>query len=80
MSYIALRGSWCNIFVLNVHAPSQDKSDDSKEELEQVLDHYPKYHMKILLQDFNIKLGTENIFKMTTENESLHQDCSDKLC
>ena len=41
MSYIVLRGRWCNIIVLNVHAPSKEKSDSSKvsfyEELEQVL-------------------------------------------
>jgi hypothetical protein len=40
VSYIVLRGHWCNIIVLNVHAPSEEKSDDSKdsfyEELEQV--------------------------------------------
>jgi hypothetical protein len=28
VSYIELRGRWCNIIVLNVHAPSEDKSDD----------------------------------------------------
>ena len=33
MSYVVLRGSWCNIIVLNVHAPSQEKSDDSKDSL-----------------------------------------------
>jgi len=48
VSYIVLRGHWCNIIVLNVHAPSEDKSDDSKdstyEELEQVFDHFPRYH------------------------------------
>jgi len=53
MSYIVLRGLWCNIIVQNVHARSKEKSDDSKdsfyEELEQVLDHFPKHHMKILL-------------------------------
>jgi hypothetical protein len=41
VSYIVLRGPWCNIIVLNVHAPSEDKSDDLKdsfyEELEQDL-------------------------------------------
>ena len=41
MSYIILRGRWCNIIVLNVHAPSEEKSDDSKDsfykELEQSL-------------------------------------------
>jgi hypothetical protein len=38
MSYIVLRGHWCSI-VLNVHSPSEEKSDYSKdsyyEELEQ---------------------------------------------
>jgi hypothetical protein len=29
--------------------------------------------MNILLGDFNAKLGRENIFKLTTENESLHE-------
>ena len=40
MSYIVPRSRWCNIIVLNVHAPSEEKSDNSKdsfyEELEQV--------------------------------------------
>jgi len=31
VSYIGLRGRWCNIVVLNVHAPSGEKSDDSKD-------------------------------------------------
>jgi hypothetical protein len=28
MSYIILRGRWCNIIMLNVHAPTEDKIDD----------------------------------------------------
>ena len=40
VSYIVLKGRWCNITALNVHAPSEEKSDESKdsfyEELEQV--------------------------------------------
>ena len=28
VSYIFLRGRWCNIIVLNVHAPIEEKSDD----------------------------------------------------
>jgi len=55
MSCTVLRGGWCNIIVLNVHTPSDKKSDDSKdsfyEELEQVLDHFHSYHMKILMQN-----------------------------
>jgi len=30
-----------------------------------------------MLGDFNAKLGTENIFKPKTRNESLHQDNND---
>jgi hypothetical protein len=57
MSYIILRGRWCHIIVLNVHAPKEDKTDDVNdsfyEELERVFDKFPKYHMKILLQKKN---------------------------
>ena len=28
VSYIVLRGRWCNIIILNVCAPSEEKSDD----------------------------------------------------
>jgi len=49
LSYIMLRVRW-HIIVVNVHAPSEEKSDESKdsfdEELEQVFDHFPKYRMK----------------------------------
>jgi transposase len=48
-----------------VHAPSEEKSDDSKdcfcEELEQLFDHCPKYHMKILLE-ISIQKWGERIF------------------
>jgi len=33
MSYIVLRGRWCNIIVWNVHATIGEKSDDSKDSL-----------------------------------------------
>ena len=46
LSYIVLRGCWCNIIVLNVHAPSEEKSDDSKDsfykKIEQFFKHFPK--------------------------------------
>jgi len=64
-----LRCRWHNIVVVNVHAPSEEKSDEAKdtfyEELQQVFDYFPKYHMKMLLGDFNAKVGRENIFKPT---------------
>jgi exonuclease III len=47
--------------------------DSFYEELEHVFDQFPKYHMKILLGDFNVKAGREDIFKATIRNETLHE-------
>jgi hypothetical protein len=81
MSYKILRGSWCHIIVLNVHAPTEDKTDDVKDsfyaELEHVFDKLSKYHMKILLGGFKGKVGREDIFKLTIGNESLHKISND---
>jgi hypothetical protein len=76
-SYIILKGRWRDIIVLNVHAPTEDKDDDTKdsfyEELEQVFDQFPRYHMKILQGDFNAKVGKEDVFKPIIGNKSLHE-------
>jgi hypothetical protein len=81
MSYIILRGHWCHVIVPNVHAPTEDKTDDVKdsfcEELERVFDKFPKYHMKILLGDFIARVGREDIFKPTIWNKSLHDISND---
>jgi hypothetical protein len=47
------------------------------EELECVFDKFHKYHMKILLGDFNARVGREDIIKPTTGNESLHEIIND---
>jgi exonuclease III len=76
MSYIILRGRWCDI-VLNVHTPTENKTDDMKyrfyKELENVFNKFPKYHRKILLGDFSVKVHREDIFKPIIGNESVHE-------
>jgi hypothetical protein len=42
-----------------------------------VFDKFPKYNMKILLGDFNAKVGREDLFKPTIGNESLHEISND---
>jgi hypothetical protein len=63
MPYIRVGGRWFDIIVINVHVPTEDKRDDTKdsfcEELEGVLDQFPKYNMQILLGYFNAKVGSE---------------------
>jgi hypothetical protein len=57
--------------------PAEDKDDvinDSfYEEIEEVFDQFPRYHMKILLLHFNAKVGMEDIFKPVIGYESLHE-------
>ncbi|PNF37383.1 hypothetical protein B7P43_G16290 [Cryptotermes secundus] len=58
-------------------SPTEDKIDDIKdrfsEEREHVFNKLLMYHIKILLGDFNAKVGREDIFKLTIGNESLHE-------
>jgi len=49
------------------------------EKLKQLVDHFPTYHFKIILGDFNAKVGRRNNSKSTIWNESLHQDSKDKV-
>jgi len=51
MSYKTIRGRWRDIIILNVHAPTEDKSHDTKatfnEELQPVFDQLPKHYLTI---------------------------------
>jgi len=71
-----LRG-WCDGIVHNVHAPTVDKSDNTKDgfydEVGRAFHEFSKYHMKTLLGDFNANVRRENTFKPTIGIESLHE-------
>jgi hypothetical protein len=64
-----------------VHAPNENKDDVIKdsfyEELEEVFDQFPRYHIKILMGDFSAKVGREDIFKPIIGNKSLHEGSND---
>jgi hypothetical protein len=61
----------------NMHAPTEDKSDNMKvrlyEELERTFVQFPKYHMKTLLRDFNIKCRIEDILKSAIRGAILNE-------
>jgi hypothetical protein len=73
---IVLRGFWCSIIVLIVHAATENNSeepiDSYYEELQQVFDYFATFGVKILLQKLNAQLGRENAFKTTNESENLN--------
>jgi hypothetical protein len=46
-------------------------------ELEHVFDKFPKYHIKILLENFNAKVSREDIFKQKIGNEILDEISND---
>jgi hypothetical protein len=52
LPYIILRGRWCNNFVLSLHAPCDDNSDDVKdrfyEKTGRGFKQFPKYENRIL--------------------------------
>jgi hypothetical protein len=57
-----------------VHAPTEDKSDETKDnfykESERLLDQFLKYHTEILLGNINAKVGGKDILKSTIGNKS----------
>ena len=82
MSYAVFRGAWYNLVFFNVHCPTEEKEDDIKnefyDEFERVYDSFPSDSMKIILGDFNAKIGKETVFKSTIGMESLHENSNDK--
>jgi hypothetical protein len=80
MSYLTLRGRWCHIIVVNVHAPTDDETDDVRgsfyEVLERVFDRLSEYQMNILLRDSSAEVSREDIFKPTigSLNETSHDN------
>jgi hypothetical protein len=58
-------------------APTEDKISDNKdsfyEELQPVFEKFLKYHIKIMLGNFNAEVNREDILKSTVGNESLHE-------
>jgi hypothetical protein len=66
-----------------VHSHSKEKTDHAKDRFYKekkagfFFYHFPKCPMKLLLGNFNEKLGRKGIFKSRIGNESIHQDTND---
>ncbi|PSN46128.1 hypothetical protein C0J52_12067 [Blattella germanica] len=66
IKFVSDRISYIILKVVNVYGPTEASVDKIKyefyEEIESVFDRLSRYHMKIVLGDFNAKVGREDIF------------------
>jgi hypothetical protein len=70
---IILRGHWCHIIVLNVHAPTEDKTDDVKDNIYEELEPHEYSVRKSQCQSrqgrhFNPTTGSESLHEMSNDN------------
>lgn len=79
--YLELKSKWYNLVIINGYAPTEDKNEDIKNEfyerLDTVCDQLPNSNVKILLGDFNTKIGQEPLFSPTIGKNSLHMNSND---
>lgn len=79
--YIELECRWFNVILINGYAPTEDKEDEVKdifyENLDNVCDRIPTNKVKILLEDFNAKIGQEVVYRPTIGKKSLHKISND---
>jgi hypothetical protein len=72
MSYIILRGRWCHIIVVNVHAPTEDKTDVKESFYEELEIPHENSVRRLQCQS---RQGRP--FKPAIGNESLHETSND---
>jgi hypothetical protein len=67
--------------MISIHSPTEEKEEAGKEEfynsLEKVCDMIPNYDMKIILGDFNAKVGKESYLHPACGRHSLHNETND---
>jgi hypothetical protein len=79
ISYITLGGRWCDIIVLNVHAPIEDKTDQTKDSFAKTgkcILTIPNVPHETYVTRFHCKSMDRRYFK-TIRNESLHEISND---
>lgn len=64
---LRLKGKFCNITLVNAHAPTEDKTTEEKDDfydvLEQAYNRMAGHDMKIVLGDFNAQVGKEEAYR-----------------
>lgn len=80
MCKLRIKSRFFNITIINVHAPTEDKDDDRKDEFYEILERTynscPKHDIKIIIGDANAKVGREEIYRKHIGKHSLHAECN----
>lgn len=81
MCALRLKTKFQNIYIINAHAPTEDKSEEMKDEfyhmLEDAYNSAPENDVKLIMGDFNAKIGKEQIYMDTIGKHSLHEQTSE---
>ncbi|XP_025423466.1 craniofacial development protein 2-like [Sipha flava] len=84
LTILTLDTKWFGVVFVNVHAPTEDKDDNEKDDFYSLLDNtlceIPRGCVQIILGDFNAKIGREECFKPIIGGHSLHQLSNDNGC
>lgn len=77
LTILTLDTKWFGVVFVNVHAPTEDKDVNEKDDFYSLLDNtlceIPRGCVQIILGDFNAKIGREECFKPIIGRHSLHQ-------
>ena len=80
LATIRIKARFFNISLICAHAPTEEKDDATKdsfyERLERSYERCPRHDIKIVLGDFNARVGKEGIFGPTVGKFSLHNETS----
>ena len=83
MCWLRIKGRIFNYSIINVHAPTEDKSDAEREvfydELQNLYDACPKHDVKLITGDLNAQIGKEAIYYCTTGKEAFHQESNENV-
>ncbi|XP_067625202.1 craniofacial development protein 2-like [Eurosta solidaginis] len=78
LAAIRIKAKFFNISFICAHAPTEEKDDEVKdifyEQLERTYELCPRYDIKVVLGDFNARVGKEGVFGPTVGKFSLHNE------
>jgi exonuclease III len=78
---LRIKGTFFYTSLISVHAPIEEKEEEKMDEfydkLSEIYNNLPGHDVKMILGDFNAKIGREGLYQSITGKESLHKVCND---